>query len=326
MDPLNLITKELAFTAYDVKWVPSSARICAVGATGDATGKIAIFDMDSKVLALTSETETGSPFRCCTFGAADSHTRHLATGDFNGDLTLWDTQRLDIPIETTKAHDSIIHTIDGVDNSSRELVTGGRDGLVKVWDTRQLQSSVATIRALPSTEKPSFNPNEVWAVAFGNWEQSSQRVIAIGYDHGVVRLFDLVAGSYIWETNLGNGVCSLDFSKQDPKKLVASTLAGAFVIQLSDGKTTKLESPVDTTLWATQHAPSTQDEYFAIAAGNGTVSLWDHNNLAKPVGSSTITNHPVTSLDWHPTKKGLFVCSAFDQTVRLGYVKNLLLK
>ncbi|CAO3598938.1 unnamed protein product [Absidia cylindrospora] len=290
MDPLNLITKELAFTAYDVKWVPSSARICAVGATGDATGKIAIFDVDSKVLALTSETETGSPFRCCTFGAADSHTRHLATGDFNGNLTLWDTQRLDIPIETTKAHDSIIHTMDGVNNGARELVTG------------------------------------VWAVAFGNWEQSSQKVIAVGYDHGVVRLFDLVAGSFIWETNLGNGVCSLDFSKQDPKKLVASTLAGAFVIQLSDGKTTKLKSPVDTTLWATQHAPSTQDEYFAIAAGDGTISLWDHNNLAKPLGSSSITNHPVTSLDWHPTKKGLFVCSAFDQTLRLGCVKNLLLK
>lgn len=76
-----------------------------------------------------------------------------------------DTQRLDIPIETTGAHESIIHTVDGVNGSARELVTGSRDGLVKVWDTRQLQSAVATVRSQPQGNKGPTN--EVWAVAFG---------------------------------------------------------------------------------------------------------------------------------------------------------------
>lgn len=55
MDPLNLTTKDLAFTAYQVAWVPSSSRICAVGATGRSTGKLAIFDLDGQVLGLTTE-------------------------------------------------------------------------------------------------------------------------------------------------------------------------------------------------------------------------------------------------------------------------------
>lgn len=29
----------------------------------------------------------------------------------------------------------------------------------------------------------------------------------MGYDNGIIRLFDLTSGSYIWETNLGDGVC-----------------------------------------------------------------------------------------------------------------------
>ncbi|KAI8099874.1 WD40-repeat-containing domain protein [Halteromyces radiatus] len=329
MDPVHLVTKELAFTPYDVKWIPSSSRFCAVGGTGRSTGKITIFDFNGKIASITAETETGTPFRCCTLGAADMHTRHVATGDFNGGLELWDTQRLELPIETIMAHESIIHSIDGTGGGTtraRELVTGSRDGLVKVWDTRQIQSPVFTVKS----SSADGAKHEVWAVAFGDWQQSSQRIIAIGYDNGIVRLLDISAAEFIWETDLGDGVCSIDFSKKEPKYMVATTLTGAYVIQLSTGKSTKLESPPDTTLWSVQHTPQTNnnnndDPFFAITSGDGSINIWDHNNVAKSVGSASLTNHPTISLDWHPTKKGLFVCSSFDQTLRIGCIEKLLL-
>ncbi|KAI8335180.1 WD40-repeat-containing domain protein [Chlamydoabsidia padenii] len=304
MDPINLTTKELAFTAYDVKWVPSSSRICAVGASARSTGKLAIFDVDNQVLSLITEMETSTPIRCCTFGAADTHTRFVATGDFNGGLELWDTQRLELAVETkSDAHESIIHTLDG---QGTELVTGSRDGWVKVWDTRQISSPVVTLQS---------SQHEVWAVTFG------EQTVAIGYDHGLVRLFDLHAAAFIWETNLGDGVCSLDFNRQDPTQLLASTLTGAYTINLTNGDLTKLKLPSDTTQWSIQHIPQTKD--FTIASGDGSITVWDQQ--AKSIGSTKLTNHPIISHDWHPTKKGLFVCSAFDQTIRLGCIENFLL-
>lgn len=83
------------------------------------------------------------PLRCCSFGAADKTTRHVATGDFDGRLQLWqvcvledsshyftdlfyrDTNRLEIPMSSVNAHETIINMIDG---STPELATASRDG------------------------------------------------------------------------------------------------------------------------------------------------------------------------------------------------------
>ncbi|CAO3654020.1 unnamed protein product [Cunninghamella echinulata] len=324
MNIINLTNKELSFTPYDVKWIPSSNRICSVGATGQSTGKIAIFTLEDKRVTLTAETETGTPIRCCTYGASDIYTRHVATGDFNGNLQIWDTQHFEAPIDTVKAHESIIHSIDGIGGNiysggARELITGSRDGIVKVWDTRQIQSSVFTIK----TKNNETIKNEVWAVAFEKSQKSQQRLIAMGYDNGVVRLFDLTSGSYIWETNLGDGICSIDFSMDNNQFLYASTLSGAYTIQLSNGDIKKLDLPPDTTNWKINHVQQGSD-YFSISSGDGKISIWDQQNVKKPLASSNLTKHPIISLDWHPNKSGLYVCSAFDQTLKIGCIEQLL--
>jgi hypothetical protein len=54
----TLITKEVSFTPYDVKWIPSSSRFCAVGATNQGTGKIAVYGMAGKHLELKHEVQT----------------------------------------------------------------------------------------------------------------------------------------------------------------------------------------------------------------------------------------------------------------------------
>jgi hypothetical protein len=61
-------------------------------------------------------------------------TRNLATGDFDGNLQIWDLERLETPIYTVKAHKQIINCIDGVGGlgigeGAPEILTTSRDGI-----------------------------------------------------------------------------------------------------------------------------------------------------------------------------------------------------
>ncbi|ORX51980.1 WD40 repeat-like protein [Hesseltinella vesiculosa] len=313
MQLYQLAKKDLSFTPYSVQWIPSSSRLCSVGGTERTTGKIAVYAFEEKQLVLAAETEISSPVRCATFGAADTHNRHAATGDFKGGLQLWDTQRLELSVDSVDAHDSIIHCIDGAcgQGQSNELVTGSRDTTVKVWDTRQLHTSVFSVKRKDPNVK-----NEVWSVAFA--PNMAHRAIAIGYDNGCIRLFDIDAGSYLWETQVGDGVCSLTFDQGNT--LIASTLTGVHVIDLMDGKASKLSTPSDTTYWCVQAVPQ-YDQHVSVTAGDGSMSIWHQQQRDAPLAKSSLTTHPVISHHWHPNRKGLFASSAFDQTLRIGYVE-----
>lgn len=58
-------------------------------------------------------------------------------------------------------------------------------------------------------------------------------VIVVGYEDGDIKLFNVDNAQYLWETNVKDGVCSIDFNNSDLK---VSTLAGAFIIDLESGK------------------------------------------------------------------------------------------
>ena len=64
---------------------------------------------------------------------------------------------------------------------------------------------------------------DCWAVAFGDAHSADSRVVAAGYDNGDVKLLDLVAGKLRFETNVSNGVCGVEFDRNDIEmnKLVA---------------------------------------------------------------------------------------------------------
>ena len=86
----------------------------------------------------------------------------MATGDFDGQLAIWDLERLDQgPIYSIKAHEQIINSIDGVGGlgigqGAPEIVTGSRDGHVKVWDVRQKERPVACMQPKNTTKGTFF--------------------------------------------------------------------------------------------------------------------------------------------------------------------------
>lgn len=58
--------------------------------------------------------------------------------------------------------------------------------------------------------------------------------------------------------------------------------------------------------------------------------LQDQNGLDLGVAGSmqqlsnrTMSSQPINSFDWSRDKSGLFVCSAFDQCIRVGFVTKL---
>ena len=81
------------------------------------------------------------PIKCITFGATSLADRHPATGDFDGNVDVWDLEHKS-SVWQVKGHSSMINAIDGVgggattsssvDIGAPELVTGSRDGSVKV--------------------------------------------------------------------------------------------------------------------------------------------------------------------------------------------------
>ena len=109
--------------------------------------------------------------------------RLLATGDFDGRLSLWfiifllvsasfylisrDLEHPSAPMYTVAAHSQIINCINGAGGKwgigAPEIVTGSRDGCVHVWDPRQDKDPVMSLVPPEGSEKKP----DCWAVAFG---------------------------------------------------------------------------------------------------------------------------------------------------------------
>lgn len=282
-------------------------------------------------------------------------------------MAIWDLGdggRLDAPIYGVKAHKEIINAIDGVGGlgigeGAPEIATGSRDGFVKLWDPRQPKTPVVTMG--PEEEGrgdgPADAPRDCWTLAFGHAYNVHDRCLVAGYDNGDIKLFDLRAMRVRWETNIKNGVCSLEFDRKDidMNKLVATTLESR--IHVFDMRTqhpqrgfaSLVEKAHDSTVWQVRHLPQQRD-IFMTTGGNGSLCLWKYNypmNRQKTVKMSTgdegkevevaegvmgkltllqnitLASQPIASLDWCKEKMGLAVCVGFDQALRLLIVTKL---
>lgn len=340
----------LPYTAYDVKWIPCSARVVTVGQYARGTGALQVFELEGGKLVSRLEIEKPHAFKCATFGASSLNSRHCATGDFSGRLAIWDLERTELPVYTVKAHEQIINCMDGsggvgVNNGPPEIVTGSRDGTVKVWDIRQKEKPVACI-----TPAEGEKNRDTWAVAFGNSYNEEERVVCAGYENGDVKMFDLKTMSLRWETNVKNGVCAIEFDRKDIKmnKLVVAGLEASYEVfdvrtqhPTSGFASVSQKAHSNTTVWTVRHLPQNRD-IFITSGGNGGLNLSKYNYPAKRtkkdannkedegvagtvqlLNHATVAEQPVSAFDWSPDKMGLCAFTAFDQQLRIGIVTKL---
>ncbi|XP_007890464.1 dynein axonemal assembly factor 10 [Callorhinchus milii] len=336
------IQKGLNYTVFDSKWIPCSAKFVCVGNFARGTGVLQVYEVSHGAVVLVKEIEKSKPIKCGTFGATTLQQRYFATGDFDGNLNIWNLEAAEFPVYSVKAHKEIINTIDGVGGlgigeGAPEIVTGSRDGMVKVWDPRQKNTPVANMQPADGDTK-----RDCWTVAFGHAYNQQDRCVCAGYDNGDIKLFDLRSMSLRWETNIRNGVCCVEFDRKDisMNKLVATTLEGKFhVFDMRTQHPTKgfasvVEKAYKSTIWQVRHLPQNRD-IFMTAGGAGNLHLWkyeypvqrskkDSENIDMGVAGTvsllqnvTISTLPISSLDWSSDKQGLCVCTAFDQTVRV---------
>jgi len=347
MDNPQIIThiqKSVDFTLFDVRWIPSSAKFALLGTLPRGTGSISIYELDKTEVKLVKQIEKSKAFKCGTFGGSRLENRYLSTGDFGGNLHVWNLEQPADPVYQVKGHKEIINCVDGViGHGAPEIVTGSRDGSVKVWDPRQKDDPVACME--PAEGEPR---RDCWTVAFGNSFNSEERVVCAGYDNGDIKLFDLKKMCLRWETNIRNGVCCVQFDRNDIEmnKLVVTSLESKFYVydvrtlHPDNGFASLSQSAHKSTIWCVRHLPQNRD-IFMTTGGSGTVHLWKYNYPSRRTskdkkgieegvtGSLTELNHatlgtqPVSGFDWHPDMQGLAVCTSFDQTVRVVIVTKL---
>lgn len=353
---IEYANKSLDFTPHDTKWLPGgTAKLAVAGVSPSGKGVLSIHELDrdgTKGLFHDLSFQS-SGIKCASFGASRLGEGHLAMGCFDGSLSI-----CDVNVATrdgnkselfgVKAHDGIINALDGVGGTNcsygaPELVTGGKDGCVKVWDQRTTKPVVTL------NPDKSSSARDCWTVAFGDSYNNEERSILAGFDNGDVKLFDLRTSKIVWETNVENGVTSVQFDRQDIKKnkLVVTTLESQFKCfdmrtqHPTDGFAFTSERAHRSTVWLSKFLPQNRD-IFLTGGGNGGLNIYKYHYPQNRVGkhvqdgaaigiagsvellnSRVISTQPVTSFDWSPDRQGLCCLSSMDQTFRVFVVTKL---
>jgi WD repeat-containing protein 92 len=276
------IHQSVPFTPYDTRWIPFSARFVALGIHPNAKGALHVYQLNNGSLDLLLEGKVENGLKCGTFGASSIEDRHLATGDHKGKLAVYDLENISQPVFSQQAHSSIINAIDGIGGleigyGAPELVTGGRDGCVRLWDTR-VPNPVLALE--PEAGQPT---RDCWTVAFGNSFNDEERCIVAGYDNGDIKLFDLRANAVRYETNVSNGVTSIEFDRKDIEmnKLVVTTLESKFRVfdmrtqHPTNGFSCLTERAHKATVWCVRHLPQNRD-LFMTGGGNGGFNIYKY--------------------------------------------------
>lgn len=341
------VNKAISYTPNDVKWIPCSARFVGMGIHSNAKGAMNVYQLNNGDLEAIAENVVTHGIKCGTFGASSIEERNLATGDYSGKLNIYDLEYIDKPKYSQQAHTSLINAIDGcggldIGYGAPEIVTAGRDGCVRVWDPRVNEPVLALE---PGDDQPV---RDCWAVAFGNAFNDEDRCIVAGYDNGDVKLFDLRTNTMRYETNVSNGITSIEFDRKDIEmnKMAITTLESKFRIfdmrtqHPTNGFTFLSEKAHKATVWCAKHLPQNRD-IFMTGGGNGGFNIYKYHYPSSrtsiykdniPVGvigsvellnSKVISTQPIVSLDWSTDKEGLCTLCCLDQTIRCYIVTKL---
>eukprot|EP00924_Labyrinthula_sp_SR-Ha-C_P002660 maker-scaffold_13-snap-gene-3.63-mRNA-1 protein AED:0.01 eAED:0.01 QI:964/1/1/1/1/1/3/59/407 len=385
------INHRAEYTVYDTKWVPSSARFVAVGvkAKQHTAGYFQMLQLNSGKLECQAELSLQYGLKAATFGHTSFEDRNVCLADLKGNLLMHsidqltsnsrgelDTYKSSVTWKVRNAHDCGINCMDGagglgIGSGSPEIATGDRKGVVKVWDPRTTKPVVSLVpvkKGVSSSEKENCasaaNANiftrDCWTVCFGgdyslvtsDSGYIDERVLSCGYDNGDLKIFDLRMNKMLFETNLGNGICGVEFDRRDIplNKLLCSTLESRLVlfnmktlktVKSRPEKTQATSKEVDfitvkahkSTIWGVRHLPQNRDIFMSLG-GNGGMNLYKYNNSryrasgpklgsVELLNSKIVSTQPVISFDWNRDKTGLFCMSSVDQTIRVYIVSRL---
>ncbi|CAD8146417.1 unnamed protein product [Paramecium pentaurelia] len=328
------LNKSLNFTPFVTRWIPGTAKFVLCGQPPKANGIIEILQLNKTELKTLSSIEQPKGIKCGQF-----LDNLFAFGDFDGKLKVIDLETKKTTFEV-KAHDQIINSIDTCFNiGAPEIVTGSRDGCVRVWDPRQ----AAPVVSLEPIEKDVIP--DAWSVVFGN-SYNDERVIACGYDNGDIKLFDLKQNQLIWDTNVKNGICGIEFDRKDIQmnKLVATTLESKINVfdlrTFNNGFASLTHEGQKSTIWGVKHLPQNRD-LFATQGGDGALNIYKYSypsqrqiqdTEGKPKGvigklellnKQDVCQQPISSLDWNTDKLGLACLCGLDQTCKVVIVTKL---
>merc|ERR1719384_1076513 len=308
---ISVVSSSVPYTPFETLWVPNSARFVVLGENPRRTGTISVYQLNfgdnqndeksnsnKETLKLQVKETTPAGFKCGTFGQSynkkNVSSQLLSTGDFKGTLNIWDLEKLNKPVfEVKNAHSKIINCIDGISgkHGAAEVVTGSRDGTVKLWDPRT-NESVAQIKPA-KTDKA----RDCWSVSFGNSYNAQNRMIAAGYDNGDVKILDLRTNKVYYETNVRNGVCCIEFDRNNIKlnKMIVTSLESQYrvfemkhkhisegfsflnidSINNKDANEQSSKSKKGTTVWKCRYLPQNRDVWITCL-GNGNVNIWKY--------------------------------------------------
>jgi len=152
-------------TATSLSWFPDNGRKIAVAYSNvefqrqhpDASYNSYIWDFENPNKP-DQTLKPVSPIVCIEYNPKDSHI--LAGGQYNGQLSFWDTRKGPHPIDSTPIEhshrDPVYKTIWLQSKTGTECFTTSTDGQVLWWDTRKLQEPTETL-ILDPTRKMSMD-------------------------------------------------------------------------------------------------------------------------------------------------------------------------
>lgn len=312
---------------FSLSWIPSSARFCTLGSDIKGQGNISIYSLNGREIVETESVSVENNLRCSTLQTGDTSNRQMATGDFSGNLCLWDLETMK-QVKAVKAHSDVLTCISGA-KSFTNILTGGRDGEVKLWDQRNLDAP--TIRMVPEsgqTRKQCWSVCQTHTDEEGDTNQSYY--VAAGFDNGDIKVFDVRNSKIAWETSLSRGVSKLSILSRngDSKNetvLLAGTVQGKLYSWcINKPEQTPLQHQLDkAAVWEAQSLSDNKNLVLTVLGSGAMVLVNLEEDKISPVLSHQVSEPPLTGLSASRDKPGLVATSSFDKTIRLFYYTGL---
>ncbi|KAN0029737.1 hypothetical protein ACTA71_007873 [Dictyostelium dimigraforme] len=329
----NYVTKKLTSQPYTCQWIPTSCSVITVGkkvSSGLSKGDIKIHQLEFEEtsgdpkLNLVYENEFSNPFRCMSFfkqSNGQQDNRKFITGDFNGQISEWDSDICDIPIWGIKgAHQGCIAAVDAYGDNL--VVCGGKDGSIKVYDTRikpnsgENSTSTSSISTFEQTNK-----SNCWSICIND-----SNIIA-GFENGDLNIYNLKTNSIQSTTKLNGGICSIDSNDRSnilnqflvtTNKSFISTVSFNNNTNNMEYKDYEINKNPNQTIWSGIYSPwnkKDKENIFTVAQLDGSVSMYRDD--CKLIDKVSVSNLSILSLDYNKDKKGLLCCISLKKQLSI---------